>query len=235
VELNDVTGAKHVEELEQYLEYSFRNLDLIHAALMHRSYAEENNIVSESARLAFMGDALLLFFITEVLFDEFPELEPGEMTTLRSELISRNHLYQWARELYLGEFIFLGRGEESLGGREKRSILAETMEAVLAAVFLDGGMEPVRCIVRGYFESEVDAVLASNFGKSAKAMLQEHVQRRDGNCPVYRVVEETGEPHKKTFVIEVLVEEQVLARGQGRSKKRAEESAARLACRELGL
>ena len=224
-----------MNDLEVTLGYTFHDRALITAALTHRSYAEEHQVECIAARLAFLGDALLLFLVTDILYHGYPDLEPGEMTLIRSELVSRKNLARWAEELELGKHLFLGRGEEQLGGRDKSSILAESMESVLAAIDLDGGSDAVESLVYAYLEDRIDDLFDRNLGKSAKAVLQEFTQRRYGCYPTYRVIEETGLPHQKNFRVEVLVNEEVLATETGHSKKRAEQAAAREACRVLDL
>ena len=220
-----------MESLEKKLGYRFRDRKLLEEALNHSSYANEHRGgLGSNERLEFLGDSVLGFVSAEHLFREHPDLPEGDLTRMRASLVCEQSLYEVARELELGSYLKLGRGEEAGGGRERQSILADAMEAVFAAVYLDGGIEAVReLIVRVLLSQAAD----SQERKDYKTTLQEVVQRRSGQVLTYHMISQSGPDHNKTFLFEVRLNEESVGRGEGRSKKEAEQAAARDALEKM--
>lgn len=218
----------NVQKLEQLLEYKFRDQSLPAMALTHPSYLHE---VSEGhggdyQRLEFLGDAVLGLLLAEMLYERYPDWDEGNLSQLRSRLAGQDVLADRARSLGIGAFVLLGRGEEQTAGREKDSILADILEAVIAALYLDGGLVAARTLVAGLFEELVDAPESIVLGRDSKSELQEYLSLHDSSPPEYRLVEESGPPHDRLFGFHVLVDDQVVGVGQGKSKKIAQQAAA---------
>lgn len=213
-----------MEKLEQRLGYMFRDRSLMERALTHSSYANENRSarLRNNERLEFLGDSVLGMVVAEHLFAEDMDMAEGELTRMRAALVCEQSLAAAARELQLGEYLKLGRGEAAGGGRTRASILADAMEAMLAAVYLDGGLEPAREVIRRLVLSRVDPMSM----RDCKTSLQELVQRTGGQQLTYRVLEAAGPDHDKTFTVEVYVNGTPAGRGSGHSKKEAEQQAA---------
>ena len=222
-----------METLEKKLGYSFSNRELLSEALNHSSYANEHRGagISSNERLEFLGDSVLGFVTAEFLFKTYSRLPEGDLTRMRAALVCEQSLYEVARMLELGQYLKLGKGEEAGGGRERQSILADAVEAVFAAVYLDGGMEQIRSLIHRVLLSRAPA---AEERKDYKTTLQEIVQRKIGQQLTYHMVEESGPDHNKTFVFEVRLNGEPIGRGGGHSKKEAEQSAARDALERQG-
>ena len=215
-----------METLEKKLGYSFSNRELLSEALNHSSYANEHRGagISSNERLEFLGDSVLGFVTAEFLFKNYPRLPEGDLTRMRAALVCEQSLYEVAKMLELGQYLKLGKGEEAGGGRERQSILADAVEAVFAAVYLDGGMEQIRGLIHRVLLSRAPA---AEERKDYKTTLQEIVQRKIGQQLTYHMVEESGPDHNKTFVFEVRLNGEPIGRGDGHRKKEAEQAAAR--------
>ena len=215
-----------MESLEKKLQYTFTNRELLSEALNHSSYANEQRSagISSNERLEFMGDSVLGFVTAEFLFRMYPQLPEGDLTRMRAALVCEQSLYEVARMLELGQYLKLGKGEEAGGGREQQSILADAVEAVFAAVYLDGGMEQIRSLIHRVLLSRAPA---AEERKDYKTTLQEIVQRNIGQQLTYHMMEESGPDHNKTFVFEVRLNGEPIGQGGGHSKKEAEQTAAR--------
>jgi ribonuclease-3 len=221
--------------LQQALEVSFDDPSLLEQALVHSSYVNENpNLAPVSnERLEFLGDAVLGLVVAEKLFRDSPHLTEGEMTRLRAALVRRDTLSRIARALRLGDHLYLGKGEEASGGRQKPANLASALEAVIAAVYLDHGPATTSDIILRLFDAELQKVASHQVEADYKSQLQELIQSRQKQPPAYHVVEATGPDHDKRFTIEVRVGDTVLGKGSGKSKKTAETEAARSALEQL--
>jgi ribonuclease-3 len=195
-------------------------------ALTHRSFAFEAALSGHNERLEFLGDAILGAVVTDHIFRSYPELAEGEMARLRASVVNTAALADVARSVGLGPHIRLGKGEEASGGRDKASLLADTFEALIGAVFLDQGMEAVESALTPIFSEKVRAVVASGGGHDPKTALQEMVVRNRNGRPSYRVAS-SGPDHDKHFTAQVFVGDQLAGAGSGRSKKEAEQNAAR--------
>ena len=214
-------------DLQNRIEYHFRDLKLLQTALTHSSYANEHQQEHSECyeRLEFLGDSILGLTAAEYLYRWQPSLPEGKMTRIRAELVCEESLHRVATDLGLGQWMRLGKGEERSSGRERPSILADMVEAVIAAVYLDGGMEPaVRLIHEKVLSHAGDTI--QNRNRDNKTELQELVQRRPGQNLFYRLAGESGPDHDKRFIVEVLLNDEPVGTGEGSSKKRAEQAAA---------
>jgi ribonuclease-3 len=211
--------------LQSKLGVTFRDPGLYEVALTHRSYAYENDVAETNERLEFLGDAILNLCVTDLLYKRFPDLLEGDLAKLRASLVSEPALAEIAAELGLGEAVQLGRGERLSGGPRKPSIMADGLEAVIGAIYLDGGISAARKVVRHLFGALIEDAAGKEIPKDAKTRLQEYVTRKYGILPRYRVTG-FGPDHEKRFRAEVFVQERFGGRGEGRSKKEAEQAAA---------
>jgi ribonuclease-3 len=224
-----------IAELQKILGVSFNKPSLLEQALVHSSYINENPAFAygHNERLEFFGDAVLDFIVADKLYRDFPDLSEGEMTKLRAAVVRRDTLAHVARSIGLGDFLYMGKGEESSGGRNKAPNLAGALEAVIAAVYLDRGIAIAGEMVARLLAEEWKKLTSRGAGIDYKSRLQELVQSRFQVTPAYRLVSETGPDHDKRFVVEVIVSSKVTGVGAGKSKKSAETEAARLALESL--
>jgi ribonuclease-3 len=220
---------EHLDNLQQAIGITFSNVSLIEEALTHSSYINENHKSASNERLEFLGDAVLGLILAQKLFQDYPELEEGDLTRLRSWLVRRSTLANVAKSINMGSYLLMGKGEESSGGRAKSSNLAGAMEAVIAAVFLDQGWENTREAIFRLFNTEMERLRHEQSAQDYKSQIQEMVQALYKLTPSYRIVNEAGPDHARQFTAEIMAGEEVLAQGNGRSKKLAEAEAARLA------
>lgn len=222
-----------INELQEKLGYKFNDEGLLLRALSHSSYVNENHSVGGSnERLEFLGDSVLGFITAENFFKNYKNFPEGELTKLRAAMVCEKSLAGFAREIELGKYLMLGKGEMITGGRERPSIQADAFEAVIAAIYLDGGMDAARKFVLKYID---EAIKRHQSVKDYKTILQEVVQRNPGEIVEYVLVGETGPDHDKRFEVEVHLNSNVIGRGIGKSKKRAEQEAAREALELMGL
>jgi ribonuclease-3 len=214
---------------------SFHRESLLEQALVHSSYLNENPGLGRPSneRLEFLGDAILNFIVAEKLYEEFSQLPEGELTRIRAHLVCRDTLAGLASSLKLGDWLLLGRGEEANGGRAKASNLANAMEALIGALYLDQGLARARRFILRQLKPELEKVKGGKITPNYKALVQELIQGQKRPTPVYRLVEATGPDHSKQFTAEILIEGEALARGTGKNKKDAESQAARTAWERL--
>lgn len=222
-----------MEELEKRIGYTFRDRQLLETALTHSSYANESHRGESNERLEFLGDSVLGIVVSEYIFNVCTNKQEGDLTKLRASLVCESTLAAFSRRLGLGEFLRLGKGERRSGGAERPSILADAFEALIAAIFLDGGMDEAKRFVLDF---EVPEIERPRVRRTAdyKTTLQEIVQQSEGDILEYVMVEESGPDHNKHFVAEVHLNSNVIGRGGGRSKKEAEQQAARAALELMG-
>jgi ribonuclease III len=222
-------------ELQKILGVPFQQQELLTQSLTHSSYANENPGIAPASneRLEFLGDAILGLIVAENLFLDFPSMAEGEMTRLRSILVKQETLARVAETIDLGEYLYLGKGEESSGGREKPANLARALEALIAAVYLDHGYEVTEQFVLEILDTELRRTLYQGTIIDYKSQLQEMLQAKAQQTPVYVLIETSGPDHDKKFTVEVKLGNDVLATGIGRSKKKAETEAARIALEKL--
>lgn len=222
----------NLRKLETILDYSFRRMEILERAVTHSSAANERKLSTshDNEQMEFLGDSLVGFFISDFLFREHTALTEGELSKVRAHLVSAANLSKLGRQLELGEFLVLGRGEEKTGGRRKQALLADVFEALVAAIYLDGGLEPARAFLLRVFKPDLDVVASGSLQfKDFKSQLQERLQALRYPPAEYCLVKETGPDHRKIFSVELKINGQCMAEGQGDSKKRAEQEAARLA------
>ena len=223
----------NIKDLQNKLGYTFKDEALLLRALSHSSDVNENHSAGESnERLEFLGDSVLGLVTAENFFKNYKTLPEGELTKLRAATVCEKSLAGFAKQLDLGRYLLLGKGEILTGGRERPSIQADAFEAIIAAIYLDGGMEEARKFVLKYIE---EAIRHQQSIKDYKTMLQEVVQRNPGEIVEYVLAGETGPDHDKRFEVEVHLNSNVIGRGIGKSKKRAEQEAAREALELMGL
>lgn len=214
-------------ELEEKLQYTFRNKGLLEHAMCHSSYANESRApgVTSNERLEFLGDSVLGFITAKYLYQRYPEMPEGRMTKLRAELVCEHALHRVAQELELGKFIRLGKGEALSGGRTRPSILADAVEATIAAMFLDGGIEVAEQFILSRVLVDLDHGLPVR-NSDNKTRLQELTQQKSGQILTYEVTGESGPDHCKTFTVSVYLNGTAVGSGSGRTKKEAEQAAA---------
>ena len=222
-----------IKDLETAIGYRFHNISLLQNALTHSSYANErwHNSLLSNERLEFLGDSILGMLVAEYLYRTFPNRPEGELTRMRADMVCEQTLASVANSIGLGEHLLLGHGEEQSRGRNRNSILADAMESVIAASFLDGGMEAAEGIVKRFILTEVPVTKLHN--SDYKTALQELVQQKKNQCLSYTLVGESGPDHDKQFTVEVSLNGQTVGQGTGTSKKRAEQMAAQAAIKEL--
>lgn len=224
-----------VAEIESKIGYHFRDHSLLIQALKHRSIlnvTHEDRIFSNE-RLEFLGDAVVNMVVTHFLYITFPDIEEGMLSKKKAILVSREVLAEVAKELQLGKYVLLTHGEEKTGGRKRVSILANLYEALVGALFLDGGFEPASHFIEKSLLSQYHRYIGKREYTNYKSKLLEYAQKNHIGLPEYRVVREEGPDHNKTFYVEVLLNEKVLGEGQGKSKKQAEQHAAENALKKI--
>lgn len=226
-----------LDELEGKLAYKFKDKRLLEMALIHRSrlreLAEGENGRSNE-RLEFLGDSVLALIVNEYLYKAYPDAPEGILSKMKAVLVSEVVLAKRASHLDLGSFLLMSKGEEQSGGRERPSLLADAFEAVVGAMYLDGGLERTREFVLRELQEDILAIERGEEGKDYKSVLQEVLQARMKVGPIYRLVEEEGPDHDKVFTVEVSCGGMVLGEGRGKSKKEAEQAAAEIALRHVG-
>ena len=226
--------VESMKNLEQSIGYTFKDKGLLQTALTHSSFANENRSsgIICNERLEFLGDSVLGMTVADYLYKNYPNLPEGDMTKLRAELVCEQSLFEVSKKLNLGNFVLLGKGEENSKGRMRPSILADAVEAILAAIYLDGGKANSDTFVNKFILSVLDSVEKSG-STDYKTTLQELVQRKSGNQLLYKIVEESGPDHCKAFVSEVLLNGERIGIGSGKSKKEAEQDAAKTALKDI--
>lgn len=217
-----------IEQLEKLIGYSFRNIQLLERALTHRSFSGEHSYAEDNERLEFLGDAVLELIVSEILMSRYEDYAEGRLTKLRAQLVSADNLSEEAKRFDLGNYLRLGKAETNSGGRTKKALLADTLEALIAAVYLDSDLDTTRALVTRLLTSperlaQADATLAE---QNPKSTLQEFLQAHKLPAATYQVVEETGPPHDLTFLVTLTVDDLCQTSGTGNSKKTAEQMAA---------
>jgi ribonuclease-3 len=225
-----------LDQLQKVIGYQFRNPELLLEAVTHSSHVQESSRRGrDNERLEFLGDAVLNFLVSVRLIEAFPDYEEGELSRARARLVTSAHLAEVASQLELGKYLRLGRGEEKTGGRTKAALQVNALEALLAALFRDGGLEASRVFIEKFvLPSDLAAQSAALFSTDFKSALQERLQASRLGPGEYRVVEEKGPEHRKTFTVEVTAGGELRARGSGKSKKAAEQQAAERLLAKLG-
>lgn len=222
-----------MQEIERKIGYTFKDKSLLRTALTHSSYANELHRGKNNERLEFLGDAVLSIVVADYIFHLYSDKTEGELTKLRASLVCEPTLAGYARQIGLGQKLLLGKGEQHSGGYDRPSILADAFEAVIAAIYLDGGMEEARSFVLRFTKNEIEHPAVRRTA-DYKTTLQEIVQQNEGERLEYVLVGESGPDHNKHFVAEVHLNSNVIGKGGGRSKKEAEQQAARAALELMG-
>ncbi len=222
-----------LSDIQRRIGYQFQNQELLERALTHKSYANENRLAAHNERLEFLGDAVLSLIISEYLMNACPTSSEGDLSRLRAVVVSEPALASIARDIGLGNHLLLGRGEEQTGGRDKDSLLANCLEALIASIYLDASNTAVKEFVIRFFEELIKKTCASRNTLDYKTEIQELCQDRLKQLPEYRIAAETGPDHLKQFTIELIIKGEVFGRGIGKNKKEAEQRAAKEALDKL--
>jgi len=219
------------ESLDKKLGYTFKNPELLVQSVCHSSYVNEqvDSTLEDNERLEFLGDAVLDLAISHILMLRFKDAAEGDLSKFRATVVDEAGLYEVALRLELGEYLLLGKGEEQSRGREKPSILADTTEALIGAIYLDSGFDMAMEIIKGLFSSLLERVGTEELVHDFKSLLQEYSQQSYKTLPRYRLIKETGPAHDRSFQVALSLKGEVLAEGEGSSKKEAEQNAARVA------
>lgn len=224
-----------MEDLQKKIGYKFKNNDLLLEALTHSSYANDNKIkhINSNERFEFLGDSVLSVVVSDYIFINFPQLPEGELTRLRSSLVCEKSLFEFAKKINLGDYLFLGKGERNNHGAERPSILSDAFEALIAAIYIDGGLEAARKHILNFV---IPAIKNQRKGNTVdyKTTLQEIIQKNPGEKIEYVLADMSGPDHNRHFVVEVHLNSNVIGRGGGHSKKEAEQQAAREALELMG-
>ncbi len=216
-------------DIENIIGYRFKNKDFLQEALTHKSFAGEHRHSKHNERLEFLGDSILGAVVADYIYNQCPHVEEGVLSKIKSNLVSRRNLYLWGKQMSLGRFMLLGHGEIATGGRERDSIISNAVEAVIGAVYLDGGYPAAQAVILPWVRSQTLAQDAQDF----KSVLQEFLQKRGPQTPVYEVIQTVGPEHDKVFTVQVSLMGRVLGRGKGHNKKSAEQAAAQDALGQL--
>lgn len=225
-----------IMRLENTIGISFKDKALLRRAITHKSFSNENKQLNyrNNERLEFLGDSVLSIAISTYIFDNFPDYPEGELAKMRAVIVSEPILAQKSRQLKIGQFLLLGKGEESTGGRERDSLLANAMEALIGAMYLDLGFDVTIDFLINLFEDIIGDVEKGNYIQDFKTILQEMLQQNGNERPIYHLIKETGPDHNKKFEVNVVYNDRVLGTGKGSSKKEAEQKAAHTALKKLG-
>lgn len=225
-----------INELEDLINIKFNDKYLLQRALTHKSFANENAELNlrDNERLEFLGDSVLSISISTYIFHNFPNYPEGELAKMRAVIVSAPVLAQKGKEMGIGSFLLLGKGEEATGGRNRESILADAMEALFGAIYLDQGFNVTMDFIINLFKDIIEIVKDGEYIQDYKTMLQEIIQKNGDSRPIYNVIEERGPDHNKTFRVVVKFNNQIMGSGSGTSKKEAEQKAARKALENLG-
>jgi ribonuclease III len=222
-------------EIEARLNYTFKDRSLLVLAFIHCSFVNENRDISQhNERLEFLGDSVLGLLISDYLYRHLPETPEGELSSLRSKLVEASSCVTYIQKIDVGQYLLMGRGERMNDGRGRDSILSDLFEAIVGAIYLDGGFESAKKFMFQNFSEIIDEILKTPT-KNWKALLQDYCQKKYQQTPSYQLLNETGPDHSKCFLIAVLLDEKELGRGEGSSKKEAQQAAAKNALEKYGL
>jgi ribonuclease-3 len=227
---------ENYKELQEKIGITIKNLNLLQNAFVHKSFINEHRSekIEHNERLEFLGDAVLELAATRHLFEKCPDRDEGEMTAFRSALVKGKHLAEISKELNLGKYLFLSHGEERSGGREKNYILANTLEALIGAIYLDGGYEKAEGFIKKFILTKLDEIIEKGLHVDAKSRFQELSQEKEEFTPYYEVISEEGPDHDKKFTMGAYIKEELIAKGVGTSKQKAEDDAAKNALKQKG-
>lgn len=220
--------SNDLKPIQKVLGIKFKDLDLLKKALTHKSYAAENGLEEYNERMEFLGDSILSAVSADYLFKKFPNKHEGQLSQLKSQIVSSQNLSKWARELKLGNFIYLSKSEEMNGGRQRDNLLCDSIEAVIAAIYLDLGFDKASDFILKYLSQQKRVIISDS-----KSRLQERIQSEYRTLPEYKLISESGPDHNKVFEIGVYLKRKLMGKGSGNSKKEAEQAAAKKALKYL--
>lgn len=225
-----IINIQELKKFEEIIKYNFKNIEILEKSLTHSSYSNEDKFYTKvnNERLEFLGDAVLSIVVSRFIFEQFPEYPEGELTKLRSQVVCEDTLSLVAADLNVGNFLLLGKGEETSGGRERKSILADAVEAIIAAIYIDGGYKEAEKFVLEKLTKYIQLAVRGKIISDYKSYLQEYYQSKNQVCKIrYVVTKEEGPDHEKMFHVNVLVNKMPVGAGSGKSKKIAEQDAAK--------
>lgn len=233
--MNNISNNNSISTLEERINYIFKNKKNLQTAITHSSYANERKTkkLHYNERIEFLGDSVLSLVISEYLYKMYPKLPEGELTVTRAKIVCENSLAKCASDIGLGKFLLLGKGEELSGGRDKISIQSDAFEALIGAIYIDGGFETAKSFILKYMEDIIKSCVEGKLFYDFKTQLQELVQQNGEQHILYNVVNESGPDHNKTFVTEVSINGSIVGKGTGHSKKESEQNAAKDALKML--
>ena len=221
-----------IDEIQKNIGYEYKNAELLKTALTHSSYANEKKLLNNE-RLEFLGDSVLSIIVSDYIYNKYSDVSEGRLTQVRANLVCEKSLAGFAKRINLGSLLFLGHGEELSGGRKRASVVSDAFEAVLASIYLDGGMKSAKEWLLNLIEDDINEALLQKSTKDFKTRLQEQVQTKGNfHTITYKTVEESGEDHNKRFKVAVLIDDEIIEYGEGSSKKEAEQNAASAVLRE---
>lgn len=233
-----VNFTNKTQELQNTVGYTFKNPVYMYEALTHSSFSNEQKSKRKdypcNERLEFLGDSVLSFVVSDYIFNGIGRYQEGDLTKIRSGVVCEDACYEYAKKFDLGKYMLFGKGEENAGGRDRKSILADAFEAFLAAIFMDGGIEPAREFLLPYIKKSVNRIISNGNLRDYKTLLQQFVQQNKGDILEYHLIKESGPDHNKVFEVEVSVNTNVIGKGKGSSKREAEQVAARAALELFG-
>ncbi len=220
--------SRHLAALQNRIKVKFKDKSLLGNSLIHRSYVNEsgNGKMNDNERLEYLGDSVLALVVNEYIYKRFYDYPEGDLAKIKSAVVSETTLAKIAREINLGSFLIMGKGEELSGGRDRTSILANSFEALIGAVYLDSGLKCSRKFILSYLRKEIERIDNMSYLRDPKTTLQEYVQKKYKERPVYEVVEEKGPDHRKEFIVKLIINGKEAAIGTGSSKRKAEMNAA---------
>jgi len=222
---------KNPKKFEENIGYNFRDKEILKTALNHKSNETKNKGIFSNQRYEFLGDAVLELVITRFLFDNYPKMEEGDLTKIRSSAVNQNTLVEVAKEISIGDYLFMSKSEEATGGRQKKSILEDSVEALIAAIYLDGGISQSRKFIKKYFFPKIANLSVNPGQKDYKTRLQEIYAKKGKSVAYYD--SSKGPDHNKAFYAEVKIDNKVIGKGVGHSKKSAQQSAAEAAINKI--
>ena len=225
-----------LHQFEKRIGYNFKNIELLDIALTHSSFVYGNEKSREhNERLEFLGDSILSMIISLYLYQTMRDMPEGQLTRIRANVVCEQSLYYAANSIKIGDFISLSKGEENTGGRKRASILADTFEALIAAIYLDGGIRRARKFVLSITKDIIEASINDKIFNDYKSYIQEHVQKNNLGSIAYKIMSETGPDHLKEFKVGLFIDNKIMGQGKGHSKKDAQQSAAKAAVTAMGL
>ncbi len=225
-----IINIEHLKRFESIINYKFKNIDILEKSLTHSSYSNEDKLYTKvnNERLEFLGDAVLSIVVSRYIFDKYPDYPEGDLTKLRSQVVCEDTLSIVAAQLNVGSFLLLGKGEEASGGRDRKSILADAVEAIIAAIYIDGGYKAAETFVLDNLTKHIQLAVKGKIISDYKSYLQEYYQGKSQSCKIkYVVTKEEGPDHEKMFHVNVIVNKKIVGAGIGKSKKLAEQDAAK--------